>query len=230
MKPFATLAETETPDGKRLSLHERDGVFFIYLNGQQLMSSRATSSETRLAELACAKIDRGAADRVLIGGLGLGFTLRRALQLVGDQAKVEINELISAILDWNREHLKSVNGDLLDDPRVKIRLRDVAVTIQNSEPEFYAAMMLDVDNGPVAMVSKSNRQLYTVDGLLKIARALTTGGRAVFWSASKDDFFLKRLKKVGFKTNVVPSRAYPEAKKETHVLYQAEKTSRTGIK
>ncbi len=229
MKPFLTLAETTTPDNGRLTLHERDGVYFIYLSGQQLMSSSAMLSETRLAEMACAKIKKGTADHVLIGGLGLGFTLKRTLQLVGQDARIEINELLPEILDWNRKYLADLNGDLLNDKRVKIKLRDVVETIRNAKPETYSAMMLDIDNGAEAMVSENNRHLYTVPGLLQVARALKMEGRAVFWSATKNDLFRKRLSKVGFKVTVVTSKAYPEAKKESHFLYQAERTGRTAM-
>ena len=229
MKPFITLAETKTPDGGRLTLHERDGEHYIYLNGEQLMSSVATSSEIRLAELACAKIQKGTADRVLIGGMGLGFTLKRTLQLVGQDAKVEVNELLPEILDWNREHLADLNGKLLDDTRVKMRLRDVTETISNAKEATYSAIMLDIDNGAEAMVSRANRNLYSVYGLVKIAKALTLGGRAVFWSATKNDRFRKKLVKVGFKVTEVGSKAYPNAKRETHFLYQAERLGRTAM-
>ena len=118
MKPFRNLAQTRTPDGSQFTLHEHDGEFFLKLNGRQLMSTTSTTSELLLAQLPCQRLRGQAGSRVLIGGLGLGYSLRRVLELVGPGATVQVAELLPEVVAWNREFLGAVNGALLDDPRV----------------------------------------------------------------------------------------------------------------
>ena len=142
MKPFRTLAETRTPDGSRFSLHEHDGEFFLKLNGRQLMSTTSTTSELLLAQLPCDGL-RGRADAcVLIGGLGLGFSLRRVLELVGKHAAVQVAELLPEVIAWNREFLHAVNGALLDDHRVKVLTGDVCEIIRRAAPASYDAIQI----------------------------------------------------------------------------------------
>ena len=148
MKPFRNLAQTHTPDGSRFSLHEHDGEFFLKLNGRQLMSTTSTSSELLLAQLPCDGLERKPGASVLIGGLGLGFSLQRVLELVGPNATVHVAELLPEVVDWNREFLGSVNGALLNDPRVKVLVRDVFEVIRQAPKPSYDAILLDVDNGP----------------------------------------------------------------------------------
>jgi len=131
MKPFRNLAETRTPNGSRFSLHEHNGEYFLKLNGTQLMSSTATVSELLLADHACAWTEKRARPRVLIGGLGLGFSLRRVLELVSPGAAVEVAELLPEVVSWNRELLRDVNGTLLDDKRVTVVIGDVFDCIRN---------------------------------------------------------------------------------------------------
>jgi len=219
MRPSIKVAETTTADGARLTLHEHDGQFTLRVGGRQLMSTTATESESRMADLACAKLRADAAANVLIGGLGFGFTLKRTLERVGPNVRVHVAELIPEILEWNRVHMQTVNGPSLDDPRVSIVIGDVVTVLANAKPKSFDAVLLDVDNGPAALVARGNEGLYTDKGLRVLTRALSTGARAVFWSASEDRSFLDRLKDAGFRAEAVGAKAYPQAKRDTHVLF-----------
>jgi spermidine synthase len=222
VKPFLTLAETATPDGARLTLHARDGEHFLYVDGMQLMSSRAAGSEQRLAELALEPPGL-AAGRILIGGLGLGFTLRRVLELAAPTAKVQVAELVPEIVRWNRELLPAEHRAALEDPRVELLRKDVVEMLGSAREGSLAAVMLDVDNGPAALVARRNRRLYGIRGLEQLRRRLAPGGRAVFWSASRDDEFLARLRRAGFEAQAQGAKAYPAAKRNTHTLFVADR-------
>lgn len=227
MKPHLRLAEAPTPGGGRLTLHGHDGRFCIRINGQILMDSSATDSETLLGELAVNRplAALEAAPRLLIGGLGLGFTLRRVLEGVGPDARVIVSELIPAVVEWNRSHLRGLNGALLDDPRVEIVPTDVAELILRSPVAHYDSVLLDVDNGPVAMVQKENRGLYSRAGIGRLAAMLRPGGRAAIWSASRDDAFADRLSAGGFAVEAVPARTYATARRPAHIIYVADKVN-----
>jgi len=223
MKPYLTLAETTTPDGARLSLNERDGDYYMDLDGHRLMTTRATGSETELAEVGCEHLGGAPKPRILIGGLGFGFTLRRALKSLRAGAEIEVAELLPEVVDWNRTHLAALNGGCLDDPRVTLRVEDVGRILAAAPDAHYDALLLDVDNGPVAWVAGANRDLYSRAGLRQVARVLKTQGRAVFWSANRDDPFLRRLKKTGFATHFVLSKPWAQAKRASHILYVGDK-------
>lgn len=223
MKPFLNLAQARTPDGAELTLHSHDGHFYLRVNRQPLMGTNASESEAVLAELACAKITEQPGTRVLIGGLGFGFTLRRTLEVLRPDAKVQVAELLPEVVAWNREHLQEVNGKLLDDPRVEVTMIDVFKIIEEAPKGHYDAIMLDVDNGPIAMVQDGNARLYQGQGLVAITRALKPGGRVAFWSASQDTAFAKRLTKGNFKAEVVPCKAYPQAKRKTHTIFVGDR-------
>ena len=226
MKPFRTLAETRTPDGSRFSLHEHDGEFFLKLNGRQLMSTTSTTSELLLAQLPCDGL-RGRADAcVLIGGLGLGFSLRRVLELTGKHASVQVAELLPEVVAWNREFLHAVNGALLDDRRVKVLTGDVFEVIRRAAPASYDAILLDVDNGPTSFVQAGNSRLYNRRGLDTVARALKPGGKVAFWSACPEPDFVESLERAGFKTDAVPAKAHDRAKRFAHMIYVAGRDSR----
>jgi spermidine synthase len=224
MKPFHLLAETLTPDGKKLCLYEHDGQMHLKVNGRSLMSTNATASEITLAELACHEITQDEKAHVLIGGLGFGYTLKRTLDLVGPGAKVHVAELLPEVVAWNREFLRSVNGELLDDGRVNVSVDDVCNVINTAPDATYDAIMLDVDNGPIAMVTESNARLYYQGGFDRLIRVLKPGGRVVFWSATKDRPFEKRLLKAGFKLEVVGVKAYEKAKRCTHTIFVADRS------
>ena len=223
MKPQRKLAETITPDGAHLTLHEHDGNFSVRLNGQGLMHCSAHASEIQLGELAIANIPKHSAPTILIGGLGLGFTLRSVLENVGSQATVQVAELIPDIVKWNREFLAKLNGALLDDPRVKVVVADVWNVIASAAKNQFDAILLDIDNGPSAMVQKQNSPLYERSGLRMIAAALKPGGRVCVWSAQPDKAFANRLIDVEFTVEAVPAKLYANAKRCAYLIYVAIK-------
>jgi spermidine synthase len=224
MKPFRTLAETRTPDGSRLTLHEHDGEIFLKLDGRQLMSTTSTSSELMLAQESCADLARQHDNpRVLIGGLGLGFSLRRVLELSGRNARVEVAELLPEVVAWNREFLRAINGSLLDDARVKVIIADVFALIARSPKDAYSAILLDVDNGPTSFVQKENSRLYDRRGLRMIFRALAPGGRVAFWSAVEEPDFPGDLTRAGFRVEVFPAKPHERSKQSPHRIYVAQR-------
>lgn len=222
MKPWVTLAETTTPDGATLSLRRHDGHYDMRIDGHGLMTTRQTGSEARIAELACEKFGTTGGEKVLIGGLGFGFTLRRVLDLVHIDVRVQVAELLPEIVAWNREHLHSVNGALVDDARVEILVADVFAVLEDAQAGHYDAAILDIDNGPIALVDARNARLYAAQGLRVLSRALRAGGRGVFWSAAPDRSFMSRLTAAGFRATAIGSKAYAKAKRDAHTLIVAE--------
>ena len=219
MQPFLTIAEVETAEGAKLTLHRRGHEFFLRVNGQALMGTNAPESERMLAELGCAGLRGKRGVRVLIGGLGFGFTLRAVLELLGEDGLVEVAELLPEVVAWNREHLAEVNGLLVDEPRVRMVLGDVYELMLKGEAERFDAILLDVDNGPVAMVQEGNGRMYQADGLATIGRVLKPGGCVAFWSASGDPAFVRRLAKAGFAVQVEAVKAYAQAKRKVHTIF-----------
>jgi spermidine synthase len=199
-----------------------DGQYHMRIGGHGLISTTATSSEARLAELACEKLVKDGKKHVLIGGLGFGFTLRRVLELVTADVKVDVAELLPQVVAWNREHLQSVNGGLVDDPRVEVLVEDVFALLERSTAGQYDAVLLDVDNGPAALVDRGNARLYADHGLRVLSRALRVGGRAVFWSASPDRSFMARLTRAGFRAEAVATKAYAQSNRRAHTLFVAD--------
>ncbi|WP_411827831.1 spermidine synthase [Luteolibacter sp. AS25] len=223
MKVTTTLARSTTPDGEPLVLQEHDGHYFMKVAGVQLMSTNASSSEQTMAELGCSKM----ADkpRVLIGGLGFGFTLRRVLELCPADATVDVAELLQVVVDWNREFLKDVNGLLVDDPRVTIHMRDVADIIKGAAgDDRYDAILLDVDNSPDPLVQKGNAGLYDSNGITLAKAALKPGGKVVYWSANQDKSFERSLAKVFGNVESIGAKAYPKARRFTHTLFVARRS------
>ncbi len=186
------------------------------------MSTTATSSELILAELACEPARRVKQPSVLIGGLGFGYSLKRVVELMGPKASIHVAELLPEVVAWNRDYLRTVNGLLLDDTRVKTYVDDVFNVISAAPDASYDAILLDVDNGPIAMVQDGNSRLYDKSGFDRIKRVLRPGGRVAFWSASKDQPFEKRLAKAGFIVEVVGAKAYPQAKRCSHTIFIAD--------
>lgn len=224
MKPNITLAETKTPNGARMTLVEHDGSYCIRVNGQQLMHSSVSTSEVELGKLGCEKQpSRGAATRVLIGGLGLGFTLKSVLEHTGPKAVVHVCELFPEIVTWNRTFLAGLNGGALTDKRVTVLEQDVRAVIYRAAQSPYDAIVLDIDNGTTAMVKNENNALYGENGLYQIYRALRPGGRAAIWSACADAVLEKRLKKAGFEVKATPAKLYAQAKRAAYMIYLADK-------
>lgn len=222
MKPHLKLAETLTPDGARLSLHSHDGNFCIRVNGQDLMHSATAASEIQLGEVAMEKIT-GQSARVLIGGLGLGFTLKAVLEKAAPDAVVEVAELFPAVVEWNRTFMAGLNGALLADPRVKILVEDVSQALGRAKAAPYDALLMDIDNGPTAMVQATNAGHYRAQGIQRFFAALKPGGRAAIWSAKPDHAFETRLRNAGFTVKAVPAKLYATAKKHTYTIYLADR-------
>lgn len=215
MHPFETIAKVTTAEGRSLTLHRRDRDYFIHLDGEELMSSRRTGSEAALAELALHDLPRGRAPRVLIGGLGLGFTLRAALAVLPPDAQVVVAEIFPEVVAWNRDELAEL-GRPLSDRRVRVREADVAAVLMEptdedgvkpSDSGGWDAVLLDVDNGPSAWCLASNSGLYDRAGLERVKESLNQGGVLGVWSAYTDAAFLDRLCKVGFETRLETARA-----------------------
>jgi spermidine synthase len=223
MKPSHTLAETKTPDGGRLTLVEHDGDFCIRLNGLELMNSRTSASELLLGELGCARLSGKPSDRVLIGGLGLGFTLKSVLEHASLSVHVEVAELLPEVIEWNKKFLGSLNGNLLDDARVRIHAEDVFQTLKRAGPAGYDAILLDLDNGPTPMVQKANKRLYDRRGLETLAASIKPTGRVAIWSATRDPKFEERLQRTGFQLEAVPAKVYPNARREAYTIYLADR-------
>lgn len=221
MKITTTLASCRTPDGAVLVLLEHDGQHYMKVGGVQLMSTTASSSEQQMAELACANLPKK--PRILIGGLGFGYTLRRVLELCPPDAVVDVAELLQEVIEWNREFLKEVNGLLVDDPRVVLHTRDVGELIERAGKDRYHAILLDVDNSPDPLVQQGNARLYNRGGIARTKAALHAGGRVVFWSANPDKDFARSLEKVFRKVECIGAKAYPKAKRFTHTLFVADR-------
>ncbi|NQW22093.1 MAG: hypothetical protein HQ475_01460 [SAR202 cluster bacterium] len=207
MIPWKLLGKAETSkNGSELRLYQRDTEFSIKADNQELMNSQVHGSEEVLAKLACEKISDRPEARVLIGGLGLGYTLRAALNELKADAEVIVAEIVPDVLQWNREFLGHLADHPLDDDRVTVQLTDVAQMIRAGRGR-YNAIMLDVDNGPQAMMSEGNDWIYGDNGLESSFAALRPKGVLSIWSTDPDAAFTKRLRKTGFKVDEVKARA-----------------------
>ena len=205
MKRTERLGQATAPDGSVLTLYRHDRDFYIRVNGIELMSTRRHHSEDRLAELACAPVADRRQVRVLIGGLGLGFTLRRALEVLSADATVVVAELVPEVVAWNREF--AISEGALDDSRVELMEGDVADVIAAQAASF-DAIMLDVDNGAEAFTTSGNAGLYRAIGVEAAVRALRPAGRLAYWSASDDAGFGDILRDAGLRVEVNRVRAH----------------------
>ena len=220
MLPWKLLDTADVPGGGvQLRLMQRGNEFTIKLGQNELMSSRLFGSEEALATLTCFRLKALAAPRLLIGGLGMGFTLRAALKVLGPQAQVTVVELVPAIIAWARGPMAEMTGDCLIDPRVEVREADVVQAI--AEGRGYDAILLDVDNGPEGLTRKSNDALYDLKGLQAALAALRPGGILAVWSSFPNDKFTKRLKKAGFVTEEIKVRATGSRGGARHVIWLA---------
>lgn len=207
MKPWTKLDQALTPDGKVLSLEEHDGTYAIRVDGVPLMSTRQHSSEEKLAELACARLRTVRGARVLIGGLGFGFTLKAALAALPDDADIVLAEILGAVIDWNRNPSFGLAAQAMADPRVTVRRCDAGTLIRESRDTF-DAIILDVDNGPAALSTQANAHLYSFEGLRDARAALRPSGCVAFWSVAPDAAFERLLAQSGFAVEVVRTRAH----------------------
>lgn len=227
MIPRETIATARIPGGETLELvrHGRDHI--VMLGRNELMSTRMQFSEEQLAELTLERIE-SSAPRLLIGGYGLGFTLRAALRQLGQGGRVTVAEIVPEILDWARGPLAELTGETLDDPRAKIELCDVAALIDDAvdgTSPRYDAILLDVDNGPDGIVRDGNERLYTRTGIARARDALTPGGLLAVWSAAPDPKFARRLKDAGLEVEERTVRARPGNKGPRHTIWFARRPS-----
>ncbi len=198
--------------------HDRD--FMIKVNGQGLMNSRRHESEKELARLGCAHLSTHASPRVLIGGLGMGYTLRQTLDMLGPDASVVVSELLSAVADWNREYLKDLNGQPLDDKRTRLIIGDIIPLIAESSGQF-DAILLDVDNGPSAVTDSGNQRLYSQAGIQACRRALRKSGSLAIWSSEPSKAFEQLLMKCRFHVRRYKGKAHKDGNSKPLYIWVA---------
>lgn len=218
MIPWVLLDAAPLPNGASLRLKQRGTEFSIMLGDNELMNSRLSGSEEALAGLTCAKL-ANPAPRLLIGGLGMGFTFRAALACLGPQARITVAELVPQVIAWARGPMAEIFGGSLDDPRVTLAQADVAREIAGDAA--WDAILLDVDNGPDGLTQQANDGLYQPEGLKRARKALKPGGVLAIWSAGDDEVFTKRLKGAGFSVEVLGVRASRAKRGARHTIWLA---------
>ena len=217
MIPWKLIERVPAAKGQgELSLHQRGDEYSIRVDGQELMNSRRHGSEEAMADLACAALGDTRQPRVMVGGLGMGFTLAAAARCLPADASIEVVELSEAVIDWNRGPLGPLAGHPLSDPRVQAIVGDVREIIERARGR-YAAILLDVDNGPAALTQPANAWMYGRDGLTRITAALQSGGVLSIWSAGPDASFTRGLRATGLDASEhrVPARGAAGGTKHT---------------
>jgi spermidine synthase len=220
MKPYEKLEEARTPNGTVLTLYRHDGAYLIRADGVELMSTRRHLSEDRLAEVACAPIRDVAGARVLIGGLGLGFTLRAALRELREDAEVVVAELVAEVIAWNADPRYGLSVEAMADARVRVVRDDVTVVLRDN-PAGFDAIMLDTDNGPDGMLMSENASLYSLHGIELTVAALRPGGTLVYWSVGDDPRFAHALRASRLQVETMRVRAH-DTTGPMHTLYVAK--------
>ena len=228
MIPWIQLDSATIPDGGELRLMRRGAELSIMSGSIELMNSRLSGSEVALASLACARVRGRAKAQVLVGGLGMGFTLRAALAELSGDAAVVVAELVPAVVAWARGPMAQLFAGCLGDPRVTVRETDVAEVIAGARGAF-DAILLDVDNGPGGLNRDANDRLYSLGGLAAARRALTPGGVLAVWSAGRDEGFTRRLRGAGYAAEEVPVRATGGRRGARHVIWLATPGSARGL-
>lgn len=221
MLPWVLIEKSATPDGGALELWRRGEEFSIRTAGHELMGSRMHGSEARLAELCVAALGSAAQQRVLIGGLGCGYTLAAALSVLGPRARVCVDEISPAVIAWNRGVLGALAGHPLRDRRVHLQEADVVDDLMRGKDPL-ELILLDVDNGPSALSQARNAWLYQGDGLARARARLGPGGVLGVWSAGPDPRFVKRVRAVGFAVEEHRVRA-SGARGKRHVVWLARR-------
>jgi spermidine synthase len=225
VQPWERIARATAPDGATLELRRRGHEYLILAGGHDLMSSEDEGSSRALADLGCAHLGRDQPVRVLVGGLGMGYTLRAALDRLGPTAAVEVAELVPAVVDWNRGPLADLAGRPLDDRRTHLHVGDVGARIRAARGD-HDAILLDVDNGPDALAHAANDSLYSPRGLAEAWEALRPGGVLAVWSFSDDDLFTRRLERQGFAVKVHRVSASRKGRGRFHVVWVAVRPAR----
>jgi spermidine synthase len=219
MKPLERLGEARTPNGTLIALYRHDGAYLIKADGVELMSTRRHLSEDRLAEVACAQFRDKSNVRVLIGGLGLGFTLRAALHELRDDAEVVVAEFLADVIAWNANPDYKLSAHAMSDTRVKIVLDDVVNVLRDNRDGF-DAIMLDTDNGPGGLLMSENARLYAMRGIGTTMAALRVGGVIAYWSVGDDTKFVDLLQRSGLAVQTLRVRAH-DTSGPMHTLYVA---------
>ena len=219
--PVELIDTADLPDGGRLRLLRRGDDFSIRFGSEELMGNRVRHSEQALATLGCRHLAQSGG-RILIGGLGMGFTLGSALDTLPRDAKIIVAELVPKILTWARGPLAHIFGTTLSDPRVSIEMADIHDVIVR-EAERFDAILLDVDNGPDGLIHLANERLYCNWGLRAAHGALRPGGVLAIWSAYRDDAFVERLVAAGFEVDEISIDAYPDEENGKHTIWLAAK-------
>jgi spermidine synthase len=222
MTPMELIGTAQVPGGQELRLFRRGRDFMILLDRNELMSSRMSGSEEALAVMSCARLEQRPAPHMLIGGYGMGFTLRSALAALGADAQVTVAELVPEIIEWARGPMVDLAAGCLDDPRVRLIEGDVVAVIAEAVAT-YDAILLDVDNGPDGLTRNGNDRLYSMKGLAAAKAALRPGGILAVWSAAPDNAFAKRLSAAGFGVEEIAVRARSNGKGPRHVIWFATK-------
>ena len=220
MTPRELIGTALVPGGSELRLFRHGGDYMIVLDRNELMSSRMSGSEEALAVMTCERISKCRTPHLLIGGYGMGFTLRAALARLAPSARITLAELVPEIIDWARGPMATLTAGCLDDPRVHLIEGDVAASI-GAAHRSYDAILLDVDNGPDGLTRAANDQIYSMTGLALAKAALKPGGVLAIWSAAQDSAFSRRLKTSGFKVEEISVRARSNGKGPRHVIWFA---------
>ncbi len=220
MKLRELLDTARIPGGDELRLYRRGDDFIIAIGGNELMNSRMSGSEEALAVMSCDRLRKPETAQLLIGGYGMGFTLRAALSALGSDAKITVAELVPEIIDWARGPMAGLAAGCLDDPRVELVVGDVAAAIAAGRNR-YDAILLDVDNGPDGLVRAANDGIYSAAGLASAKAALRPGGVLAIWSAAPDARFTRRLAAAGFRVEEAAVRARASGKGARHVIWFA---------
>jgi spermidine synthase len=222
MIPRELVGVAEVPDGPPLRLFRRGGDFMIVLDRNELMSTRMHGSEVALGTMACDRLTGHKRPHLLIGGYGMGYTLRAVLGQLGPEALVTVVELVPGIIEWARGPMAAVTDGCLDDPRVTVTMGDVAATMRQTTAQF-DAILLDVDNGPDGLTRAANDGIYSNQGLASARNALRPGGILAVWSAAPDTAFGRQLERAGFTVETVKVRARESGKGATHIIWFATK-------
>ena len=221
MKPWIRVQESRTADGSVVELVRRDNEYSLRVAGKVLMGSRSQGSEIQLAERTLEKVSARPAPRVLIGGLGFGYTLQAALRVLPAAAVVEVVELMPFMIELNHGLLGELAGSPLRDARVKVTQADIVQQLKHKN-ETYDAILLDVDNGPRAFTQESNGWLYKQPGLVRMGKLLTFGGALGVWSVSQDDAFTGQLRASGYQVETHAVRSRPNGKGDRHMIWVAQ--------
>ena len=222
MKAWEVLGQSSAPDGTDIQLRRRDDEYLILANGKPLMSSRLHGSEDALATLACGNAEVRDHPRVLVGGLGMGFTLRAVLDVLPSAAVVTVAELLPAVVEWNRTFLGALAAHPLKDARVRIQVADVGFMLR-ANPGGFDVVLLDVDNGPAAFTATTNSGLYDNGGVVAAHAALRPLGTLAVWSAWEDRKFEQRLRFHGFDVKVARVRARRKKGGPRHTIFLGRK-------